>query len=150
MRPAEPGTRTSARSSSAERELRRRPLSDDDSAFLRSFGETLAGVMLYGGNSYLEPNDDAPRVADILSNPNDGRHLHVGVGRPRAVYVLYPYEGRDVLCRGAVLPYFESLGTTRLTDEDWRALLGSAEAPSPPEWLMPIVGTHVTALQPAD
>ena len=35
--------------------------------FLKDYGAKLGGIMLYGGNSYVHPNDDAPRVIDVLS-----------------------------------------------------------------------------------
>jgi len=61
--------------------------------------------------------------------------LHVGIGRPVALYVLYPWNGGTVLCRGAVLPYHEFVSQTRLTDGEWRALLDSDKRPTAPEWL---------------
>jgi hypothetical protein len=130
------------------KELRGQALSTEDEGLLMSFGEKLAGIMLYDGNSYLVPNDDAPRVADILTNPNEGRHLHVGVGRPRALYVLYPYDGREVVCRGAVLPYFELIESSRMNDAEWRKRLDSTSPPTAPTWLTPIIGTHTAPLEP--
>ena len=38
-------------------------------AFLKDYGSWLAGVMLYGGNSYEVPRDDAPCIADVYQNP---------------------------------------------------------------------------------
>ena len=132
----------------SRKELRGQALSTEDAGLLMSFGEKLAGIMLYDGNSYLEPNDDAPRVADILTNPREGRYLHAGVGRPRALYVLYPYEGREVLCRGAMLPYFELIESTRMNDAEWRKRLDSTSPPAAPTWLTPIIGTHTAPLEP--
>ena len=62
--------------------------------------------MLYGGNSYLTPRDDAPRVVDVYANPQESGYLHVGIARPRKMYVLYPWKGKTVLCEGAILPYY--------------------------------------------
>ena len=60
--------------------------------------------MFYDGNSYVSPNDDAPRVVDVFSNPNTGKVLEAGVARPRALYVLYPLKGSESLSwRGASL-----------------------------------------------
>jgi hypothetical protein len=111
---------------------------DEENQFLIAFGESLAGTMFYGGNSYLQPRDDAPRVADIFANPGKGI-LQVGIDRPRALWVLYPTKDGEVLCRGAVLPYCEFTAGQRLTDGDWRARLDGPGRPVTPDWLAPIV-----------
>ncbi len=94
--------------------------------------------MLYGGNSWNGPRDDAARIIDVFRNSGAGGSLMVGIGRPQALYVLYPHEGREVLCLGAVLPYYEFRHPDWLDDEAWRALLGSDPCPAPPEWTKPI------------
>ena len=99
--------------------------------------------MFYEGNSYLSPDDDAPRVVDVYSNPNflprrPGKTLHhyleAGIARPRKMYVLYPWEGQELLCVGAVLPYYEFTSTERLTDAQWLEMLDSDGRPPVPEW----------------
>jgi Protein of unknown function (DUF3160) len=125
-------------------ELRGLSWNASEEELLRSFGQTLGQIMLYENNSSLSPRDDAPRITDILTletSVGTLEYLHVGVGRPRAIYLLYPWHGRPVFCRGAVLPYFEFRSRNRLTDELWRATLDAAEPPSPPEWLAPILAT---------
>ncbi len=52
--------------------------------------------------------------------------------------VLYPYQGREIICRGAVMPYYEFISTTRMTDTDWQKRLDSDERPENPDWLKPI------------
>ena len=42
-----------------------------------------------------------------IPRSRDGKVLEVGVARPRALYVLYPIKGKEILCRGVVLPYYE-------------------------------------------
>ncbi|HPC95399.1 MAG TPA: DUF3160 domain-containing protein [Sedimentisphaerales bacterium] len=109
-------------------------------AFIASYGDRLAKIMGYDGNYSSEhPKDDAPRIADVYSNPEVGGNLHVGVGRARAIYVLYPWQGQSVLCRGAVMPYYEFVDSGRLTDEEWKARLDSDARPDVPAWLRPIV-----------
>ncbi|MFW6157739.1 MAG: DUF3160 domain-containing protein, partial [Planctomycetota bacterium] len=103
----------------AHKQLRGTALSDRDKAFIKGYGEAIAGIMLYGGNAYLTPKDDAPRIVDVFSNPEAGRVLEVGVGRPRALYVLYPVKGGDILCQGAVMPYYEFQNSARLADMEW-------------------------------
>lgn len=103
--------------------------------------------MFNEGNSYQVPRDDAPRIADVFVNPNLPRpYLHAAVGRPRALYVLYPDEtGREVLCRGAVLTYHELAEAERLTDQAWRERLDAAP-PELPDWYQPIVGERTAPL----
>jgi len=123
----------------AHKQLRGVAFTEEESDFIRDYGNRLAHVMLYGGNSYIEPNDDAPRVVDVFSNPNVGKHLEVGIARPRAIYVLYPVKGGDILCRGAVMPYYEFTHDARLTDAEWKSLLDSTKRPKPPDWISPII-----------
>jgi len=125
----------------AHKQLRGRPLDQDDKSFIKAYGTEIAGVMLYGGNAYLTPRDDAPRAIDVHYNPNKQEYLQVGVARPRALYVLYPHKGGEVLCRGAVMPYYEFAHGERLTDAQWKALLDSDDRPGIPEWVRPIVAS---------
>ena len=123
----------------SHKQLRHADLSDTEAAFIKSYGNTIAGIMLYGGNSYLTPRDDAPRVVDVHANPQEGGYLHVGIARSRKMYVLYPWKGKTVLCEGAIVPYYEFVTTTRLTDESWREKLDSKSRPSIPKWMSPTV-----------
>jgi hypothetical protein len=121
----------------AHRQLRKVPLTAEQSAWIESFGVLLATAMFYDGNSYEAPRDDAPRVVDVFSGPEG--HLHAAIGRPRIFYVLYPWEGREQLCVGAVLPYFDfKHGPERLTDAAWLEQLKIA-APPAPAWVKPIL-----------
>ena len=128
----------------AHKQLRGVPFSRAEDDFLKAYGTTLAAIMLYGGNSYLTPRDDAPRVVDVAWNPNTGQCLEVGVGYPRALYVLYPVKGREVLAKGAVMPYYEFPHATRLTDAEWMVLLDSPGKPDLPEWVKPLIGAGGT------
>jgi len=118
----------------ARKQLRNVPPRREELRFIEDYGETLAGLMFYGGNSWLTPRDDAPRVVDVFHDPNRGKRLHVGIGRPRPLFVLYPWRGREVLCIGGVLPYYEFEAAEPLTDVEWKALLDSENAPKPPAW----------------
>ncbi len=116
------------------------PLNDRDNGLIRFYGESLAGIMFYGGNSYYHPRDDAPRIVDVFSNPNFSpiTYLEAGIARPRKMYVLYPWGGGEVLCVGAVLPYYEFRSTERLTDAQWLELLDCDLRPLVPDWAKPI------------
>ena len=78
-------------------------------------------------------------MVDVYSNPDKGGYLHVGVARPRRIYVLYPWKGRTILCAGAVLPYCEFVHGSRLTDPSWKAKLDADARPPTPEWFSPVV-----------
>jgi len=120
----------------AAKQLAGEPLTAEDDKFFTGFGEALAFVMLYTGNSYMQtPADDAPRVADVFFNPNRNGYLEVGIGRPRRIVVLYPWGSSFVPAHGAVLPYLEVASPSRLTDSEWRARLDTADRPALPPWL---------------
>ena len=123
----------------AHKELRREPWSSEDEHFLKAYGERIAGAMGYDGNSYEAPNDDAPRWAEVHHNDPGDYSLAVAVGRPRIIYVLYPWNGLEILCQGSVMPYYEYRSKERLTDPEWKQLLDSPRAPAQPGWLLPYV-----------
>ena len=124
----------------AHKQLRGEDWNEQDERFITSYGARIAKIMLYGGNAYLSPNDDAPRVVDVYANPYIPKgYLHVGIARPRAIYVLYPRQGNRILCKGAVLPYYEFGRDGRLTDAEWKKLLDSDERPAVPEWVKPLI-----------
>lgn len=123
----------------AHKQLRKVAFAEEEHAVIRSFGERLAAIMLYGGHAFRDPRDDAPRIVDVFTNPGANKHLLVGIARPRQIWVLYPYRGVDMLCRGSVLPYHEFAHPTRLTDDAWRGLLDSPNRPAAPAWLAPLM-----------
>lgn len=124
----------------AHKQLRKVAFSDAENRFIKKFGEQLAGVMLYGGNSWLTPRDDSPRAVSVFHNPNTGERLHVGIDRARAIYVLYPWGGKEILCRGAVMPYHEFTSKEPLTDAAFKGLLDSDKRPKVPAWFGKVAG----------
>lgn len=78
--------------------------------------------------------DDAPCWVEIVRDPRRNDSLAAATGRPQAFYVLYPWQGMEVLCEGAVLPYYEYHSSEVLTDAEWRDQLGKPDAPQPPDW----------------
>jgi len=124
----------------AHKQLRGLDWSAEEAQFIRSYGQKLAYVMLYDGNSWLTPRDDAPRITEILHRPRLGSSFYAGVGRPRELWVLYPWKGMDILCRGAVMPYYEFTTAERLDDDSWKAKLDKADSPPAiPAWLDPLL-----------
>jgi hypothetical protein len=119
----------------AHKQLRQVPFNEKENGFLTQYGKELAHIMLYGGNSYFSSRDDAPRIVEVFSDPARSKRLLVCTARPRTLWVLYPVKGKDMLCRGAVLPYHEFSHTERLTDAAWKAMLDSPQHPRTPAWI---------------
>jgi hypothetical protein len=110
-----------------------------DQTVIQRYGHALGFIMGYDDSSWMMPRDDAPRWTEIHRQPAADRGFAIGIGRPRLIHVLYPYEGREVLCTGSVMSYYEYWERDRLTDEEWKAKLDSPAAPPPPDWLAPIL-----------
>lgn len=126
----------------ALKQLSNIPRSKYEKRFIADYGTMLGKIMLYNGNSYMSPKDDAPRIVDVFTDVNETgiRYLEVGIGRAREILVLYPTPKGKVLCKGAILPYYEFFSNKRLTDKEWGGMLDSnAKRPAIPKWLRPIV-----------
>jgi len=119
----------------SQKQLRHQPWTLDEDSFLRSYGKQLAAVMGYYGNSWLSPHDDAPRWVEVSRDVQRNVSLAAAIGRPRFFYVLYPWNGMEVLCTGSVMQYYEYKSAQRLTDAEWINLLDSPQAPMVPTWL---------------
>jgi hypothetical protein len=123
----------------AHKQLRGVPFSAAERVFLQRYGETLSEVMGYP--SIYGAVDDAPRVASVhwsqgvSGGPRE--YQLVATGHPTAMFILYPWERREVLCEGVVVPYHEFACPERLTDAQWRARLDddAGRAPTVPEWV---------------
>lgn len=116
-----------------QKQLRQREWTNEEAAFIKDYGATLASIMGYFGNAYT-PRDDAPRWVEIVRDPRRNDSLAAATGRPHAFYVLYPWQGMEVLCEGAVIPYYEYRSPEIQTDAEWRERLGKPDAPSLPDW----------------
>ena len=120
----------------ADKQLDGKPFDEADNNFLKTFGKPLGSVMFYDGNSWQVPRDNAPRAISIFSG--EGSFLHVATGRPRAIFVLYPGDTGKVLCRGAVMSYYEFRAGERLTDSEWLQQIQAGEAPPLPDFTAPV------------
>ncbi|MEQ1751196.1 MAG: DUF3160 domain-containing protein [Prosthecobacter sp.] len=118
----------------AHKQLRGQPLSDTQREFMFDYGPLLGHLMGYDGSTYLSPRDDAEICSQILHDPQRGIRRHVGLGRPRMFYILYPTKNGEVLLRGAVNTYQERDTEEPLTDSAWSELLNHKPDSSPP-WL---------------
>jgi hypothetical protein len=115
-------------------------LNDADRFVLIQFGQKIAHTMGYFSDAYKLPRDDAPRWAEVAHDTDADQSLGIGTGRAKTIHVLYPWHGEELLCAGAVLPYFEEWAPTRrLTDDEWKQKLDSPAAPPPPSWIQPVL-----------
>lgn len=123
----------------AHKQLRGVAFNKREKYFLTEFGERLAGVMLYGGYSYLHPLDNTPSVVQVFKDTDRDTYFYAGIGRPREILVLYPFQEKEILCRGGILPYYEFVGVSSYSDVEWKKRLDSDERPVPPKWFKSIV-----------
>ena len=125
----------------AHKQLRGAELNRSEHAFLLNYHRVVAELMLQ--NTYSD-EDDTPCISSVFTSFRSQRTLHAAVSRPQAIYVLYPWHGTKYLCRGAVQPYREFVSESTITDDEWRELLNSGNAPPLPDWLQPIVSPSRT------
>ncbi len=127
----------------AQDELAGVPISESDNDWLEGVGSVIE--LLWLASSDLDPetgladtveDDEAALIADIFRTSFEV--LELGTGRIDDIYVLVPNdEGVFQIARGGVYSYYEfwrDADQGRLTDEEWRAMLASGEAPARPAW----------------
>ncbi len=80
--------------------------------------------------------EEAAVVADVATDPNSGMVLEEAVGKVFEVYVVVEVEGELVITQGGAFSYYEFSQpmADRLTDESWREMLNTGQAPPRPEW----------------
>lgn len=125
----------------SEKELRGELLSAQENTRIRFIGaeiEYLTRSTIEGQPNYWELVDRGDRdmavVADVHTAPPVV--LQVGVGRAAELLAIVPVGRRLILARGAAMTYYEFTHpmADRLTDEKWRDLLDTEDAPAPPVW----------------
>ena len=114
-------------------ELRFHPPDKAAEAFFGALGLDLAIIM-----SASQTHEKHPAVvADVFTEPNEGRVLEVATGRFNLLWMVYRLpDGRKVLGAGPVMSYYEFKRpmAARLTDEAWRGMIEEGTAPDPPAW----------------
>jgi len=126
----------------AERELAGEPLTVDDYERIKFYGGELEVMTLAaadqegeGGSPFFEEDEQAALVADVATGGDSV--LEEAVGRIFAIYVVVPDGAGGLhLGKGGVFSYYEFTQPvgSRLTDEAWREMLVSGDAPARPEW----------------
>jgi hypothetical protein len=117
----------------SEKELANEELTDDDYDFIEDFATHLQNVVL----NVLEDGATTVLVADVHTDGNSRQVLEEGVGYIKVLAACYRVpDGRILIGAGPTLSYYEFKQpmSNRLTDEAWRELLDSDNAPKPLEW----------------
>jgi hypothetical protein len=124
----------------AEKELAGESLTEDEHYFIDSYGDVLEGLTIAAADK-PQPGgsvdqEEAAVVADVATDPNSGQVLEEAVGKVFPIYVVVEAEGRLTLTQGGVFSYYEFAWpmSDRLTDEAWREMLETGQAPSRPPW----------------
>ncbi len=129
----------------AEKELNNESRTEEEYELIRSYGGQLEHFWLDVHQEDMEQsgqyqdeylhNNPAAIVADVATDPN-GTVLEEGVGKIDTIYVLVEVEGVVKIAQGGVFSYYEFPWqlSDRLTDEKWRELLLSDDAPERPDW----------------
>jgi len=154
----------------SEKQLRGEPITAAENDRLRFYGGELEHLTMAAADSdaddpfampVAEEEPQAAVIADVATAPDPGRTgfpgpivLEVGVGRINEIYVVVPIVAEDgtvslQLAKGGVFSYYEFPwpAEDRLTDEKWREMLDSGEAPPLPAWTASFVSEE-TAYRP--
>lgn len=115
----------------SQKELKNELLTDEEYELIRNYGGNLEHFWLEAfqdeGEDIQSGDFPAAIVTDIATDPN-GSCLEVGTGNPSTIYVVVPIDGELHICVGAVYSFyqFEQPLSERLTDSDWRQMMGIA------------------------
>jgi hypothetical protein len=137
----------------AGKELRGESLTEDEFERIRYIGGELEHLTMLAAESetteagakvYLDEEQQAAVIADVATDPGAASGpvvLEVSVGRINEIYVVTPIVDVDgttylQVAKGGVFAYYEFPwpASDRLTDEKWRQMLDSGQAPALPDW----------------
>lgn len=123
----------------SRRELEGQWLEDADYAWIQSIGRTLEASV-----ESVDEDAASPRlIADVHTDGNSGQVLEEGVGGLQNLTVVWNGPDGKLRCSvGPILSYYEFKHTMddRLTDESWRGMLESEDAPQLPAWTNEYLG----------
>lgn len=115
----------------SEKELRNELPTDEEFELIRTYGGDLEHFWIEAfkdeGENITTNDYPAAIVTDIATDPN-GTCLEVATGAPSIIYVIVPIDGELHICEGAVYSFyqFEQPISERLTDSEWRQMIGQA------------------------
>jgi hypothetical protein len=129
----------------SEKELAGTALTEDEYELIRSYGGQLEHFWMEVNENDLATSgldvtnflnqNSAAIVADVATNPN-GTVLEEAIGHINEIFVVVPVDGKLQIAKGGVFSYYEFTQplSDRLTDEAWRELIQSTNAPALPTW----------------
>jgi hypothetical protein len=133
----------------AQRELAGELLTDEDYRRVKAYGSELEDLTLAAtdveqgeGEPIFDEDDQAAIVADVATSP-EGQVLEEAIGRIFEIFVVVPDGAGGLhIARGGVFSYYEFPWpmSDRLTDETWRAMVATGQAPERPGWTALFVG----------
>ena len=111
-------------------------LTGDDKKWISGYGMTLARFHFFPDNS-PGAETNGPPVKRLAADSSGTSAPWAGLGKPEALYVILPDDGRLRLFRGAVLSYREGIGTEANTQRAPAPRLPEVFAPkrAPPKFL---------------
>ena len=89
---------------------------------------------------------DLMRVVENSVGLPEGEISHIGTGKPMEIFVIYPYQDKLYMGRGAIFSYYEFLNKERLTDEDWQKMVYD-EGTDFPSWYKDLVTEEKKAIE---
>ncbi len=119
----------------SQKELQNELLTDEEYELIRCYGGTLEhfwteAVKDKSESDWLDAKEiPASLITDVATDPN-GTVLQIATGQPAEILVVVPIDGELHLASGVVFDFyqFEQPVSARLTDTEWRQLIG--------EWMM--------------
>jgi hypothetical protein len=99
-------------------QLEGRIVDQEQQEFLDDVGRRLAELEHYVGKEWFHPQDNVPRVS-VVAGDGKGEFLHVGVARPREMYIVLPHAGGSALYRGAAGTYREFVDSRVMDGATW-------------------------------
>jgi len=118
----------------AAKELENKELAQDEYDFIRDFGEKLESIV----SGVEAEGKETTLVAEVHTDTNLPEEvLEEAVGYVNVALVAYKVpDGRIIIGAGPALSYYEFKQpiNSRLTNEQWKQMLKSGQAPSLPKW----------------
>ena len=120
----------------SNKELSNESLTEEEHELIKTYGGQLEHFWKEAlkdkadANGYIDTRENpAAIIADIATDPN-GSCLEVGTGSVDKIYVVVNVEGTLKIATGTVYSYYEFAQPIdqRLTDKDWRIMLGIDQA----------------------
>jgi hypothetical protein len=127
----------------ARKQLAGKDFTKEEEELLTNYGSKLAHLVFYEDVTDEIVKDDMPLIADVYANPNPliGKVLEVGIGKAMPIHVIIEHGGKQYLCTGGVMSYYEFPQpiTRRLNDQEWRGTLNSGKVELP-KWTSSFIG----------